>query len=124
MGIKVDKLAGAIQNELRLYSDDVNKAVKSAVAKVSKETVDELQEKSPKRTGAYRKDWTSQTAYESQRTKRDSVYNRKHYQVTHLLEKGHALRGGGRVRAYEHIKPAEEKAISKMEKLITQEVQG
>lgn len=57
-----------------------------------------------------------------------SVYNKKNYQLTHLLEKGHQLRRGGRtygnVKAFEHIAPVNETlgdlAVSK----ITQKVRG
>lgn len=62
-----------------------------------------------KRTGKYQKDW----AYEQRISrasaisgiKNYSVYNKGHYQIIHLLEKGHQSRNGGRVRAYEHVGP-------------------
>ena len=42
--------------------------------------------------------------------------------MTHLLEKGHANRDGGRTKAYPHIKPAEEEAVKEALKLIEEGV--
>ena len=65
-------------------------------------------------SGAYAKSWTSKVEYEDHLIKGLELYNRKHYQRTHLLEYGHAKVGGGRVAGIPHIKPNEEKAIEEL----------
>ena len=61
----------------------------------------QLKATSPKRTGKYAKSWTKK-----KRGRKIIVHN-KEYQLTQLLEKGHAKRGGGRVAARVHIAPVE-----------------
>jgi len=44
--------------------------------------------------------------------------------IFNLLEKGHAKRGGGRVRAFPHIAPAEQAGIRKLEEGIKRGLEG
>ena len=53
-----------------------------------------------------------------------TVYSPSRYMLSHLLEKGHAKRGGGRVRAIPHIAPAEEMGVEMLEGLIEKALQG
>lgn len=57
------------------------------------------------------------------RTKRNTVFNKTDYQITHLLEYGHASRNGGRVKPSVHIKPVEEKMITELQERIEKAVQ-
>lgn len=114
---------GNLSNEIMMllnsYGEDVKEGVKEATEKVSAETVATLKSDSPKKTGAYASGWTKKkmgTGY--------VVHNKTHYQLTHLLEKGHAKVNGGRVPpAKIHIKPAEEQAIERLEAEIIRVVQ-
>lgn len=71
-------------------------------------------ELSPKDTGRYKKGWRIKS--ESGRLKHSRIIYNEEYRLTHLLEKGHAKRNGGRVEAIPHIEPAEKYAIQKIEK--------
>ena len=51
------------------------------------------------------------------------VVHSKRYQLTHLLEFGHAKRGGGRTRAFPHIAPVEQAGIEQLTRDIERDLQ-
>ncbi|MDK7476334.1 HK97 gp10 family phage protein [Bacillus paranthracis] len=114
----IDSLANDIARELQRYGKEVEEKLEVEKEEVSKNLVDELQQKSPKKTGKYRKGW---------RKKKDGnaivVHNALKPQLTHLLEKGHAKANGGRVPAQVHIAPAEEKAINEFIERVERAIQ-
>lgn len=93
------------------YASDV---VDAAAEEVSEDIVKELKTISPELSGKYKKSWDyKKIGYCSYK-----VYNKKHYRLTHLLEKAHALRNGGRSKAIPHIAPTEKKYIGKFRKKV------
>ena len=112
--IKAENLAEAVMDGLkdyaRLATDDLKAAVKEAGQSARKE----LRTAAPKKTGAYRKSWTYKVTGETANTINVTVHSKDRYRLTHLLENGHAKRGGGRTKAYPHIQKGEDLAIKEL----------
>lgn len=116
--IKITNLADEIVRCLNEYTDEVVEALEETKANLAKEGVKKIRKQSPKRKGLYAKSWNVKK-YSS----RVIIYNKKHYQLTHLLEKGHKKRGGkGQVAAIPHIakveKALQKKAAKEFEKTL------
>ena len=124
MSIKVDDLVEAVRGELEDYAGEVTGEVKEAVKEVAKATVKEVKARSPVDSGNYRKGWGQVKVSESEGSIVIAIRNKKYYWLTHLLENGHALKSGGRTRAFPHIKPAEEFAARELEKKVKVKVEG
>ena len=122
--IPIDGLAEAINEGLKEYADLATEDVKKAVKKSAKAVKDQINSSAPVRTGRYAKSWKVKTTAESSTSLEQTVYSLSRYMLTHLLEKGHAKRGGGRVRAIPHIAPAEEMGIELFEGLVEQALKG
>lgn len=124
MSIKVSELAKELEKGINEYSQEVADEIKKATDVVAEEAVRELKSTSPVLTGSYAKGWAKKNAYESKSSKRNTVYNKTDYQLTHLLEKGHVGRDGRRVRAIEHIRPVEEKAMTEFQERVKGAIGG
>lgn len=125
-GVKcsIDGLADAIMEGLKEYSDLASSEVKGAVRKAGKLVKDEIAANAPKKTGAYSKSWSVKATKETSESLELVVYSKNRYQIAHLLEHGHAKRGGGRVAGIPHIAPAEEKAVKQLEEDIMKKLGG
>ena len=122
--ISVDELAEVINEGLQEYATLTSEKVKSAVRKSAKAVKEQINSSAPVRTGRYAKSWKTKTTAESSTMLQQTVYSPNRYMLAHLLEKGHAKRGGGRVRAIPHIAPAEDAGIEMLEGLIEKAVRG
>lgn len=119
--IRVDNLAKSITDILQTYANATEEDVKKAVKETSKECVNELKNAHPSGSGdwqpwgEYNSGWTvMQTKTDKKKHIAATVHNSKHYQLTHLLEKGHAKVNGGRTRAFPHIAPVEDKETERL----------
>ena len=104
--------------QLEKILDESVETIEENTDKLCREAADSsvkrLKATSPHRRGDYAAGWTYQPTNRGG-LKGYTVYNATNYQLTHLLEHGHAKVNGGRVRARKHIEPVE---ISEMEKLV------
>ena len=121
--MKIDQMANAIAKELTNWSQEVADATKDECKKVADETVATLKTTSPKRTGRYARGWREKTSFEDRSNIRVTVYNVR-YQLTHLLENGHAKVNGGRVSGIPHIAPAERQATDMLENKVKARISG
>ena len=107
---RIDQMAHVIMEGLQEYADLAAEDMKAAVRKAGNAAKKDIETNAPERTGAYKKSWAVRTVRENASAMEVVVYSRNRYQLAHLLEFGHALRQGGRTRAFPHIAPAEERA--------------
>ncbi|WP_418435543.1 HK97 gp10 family phage protein [Blautia sp.] len=117
-GIPISQLSAAVMEELEEYADLAAEDMKSAVKKAAATVRKDIEAGAPRNTGDYAKSWAVKTTKESSNALQVTVYSRNRYQIAHLLEYGHAKRGGGRVAAKPHIAAAEEVGIEQLEREI------
>ena len=115
--VSIDEMADAINEGLKEYATLASTEVKKAVRKSAKTVKDQISANAPSRTGAYKGSWVATKQSESSQSLQMVVHSKSRYQLAHLLEKGHAKRGG-RVAGRPHIAPAEQAGIEQLQSLI------
>ena len=126
-------MATDIQKEVMSILNAAGSATETALTetlKISgKNTVRDLNQTSPKRSGKYAKGWTYKAVSKTEVV----VFNKTSYRLTHLLEKGHATMLGrgkgrytygyiGRTKAQPHIAPAERRMAENIDKVLGDQI--
>ena len=114
-------LSKEIKDILEEYGEEVSDAMKEIVPKVAKDAVKKLRSDSPKNSGGYARGWTQKTE-KGNFTISSTVYNSKKPGLPHLLEYGHAKRGGGRTRPIQHIAPVNDWVAEEVVRKIEEEL--
>jgi len=117
----VNQLADQIANIMREYGNVTQAQVDDIAEQVAKRGALKLKTGGSFKniSGDYRKGWRAKKV-----KGKWIVHNATNYQLTHLLEKGHALANGGRSNAYPHIAPVEQEMIEEFEREIREVLGG
>lgn len=117
--ININSLASEITKTLQEYTTEVEEGLEKAKEKAAKDGAKKLKATSPKKYGRYAKGWRVKQVGKAQ-----VIHNATDYQLIHLLEKGHAKVGGGRVAAIPHVAPVEEQVIKQYEDDVEKVIRG
>jgi hypothetical protein len=122
--VSIDEMDNAIMDELEKYADLAADELKAAVKETAASVRKDIQAGAPVNTGKYKKSWSVKNVREDSESIELVVHSRNRYQIAHLLEHGHAKRGGGRVAAKPHIASAEQRGNEKLVQTIEQKLKG
>lgn len=120
--IQINQLASAVHDVLAEYTEEVTAVTKDVTNETGKLVVKEIKDTAPRSKGTKRKkgvkyanSWRAKTVLETSTKLEIVVHSPTRYMLAHLLENGHAKRGGGRVAAIPHLAPAEQVGTEHME---------
>ena len=122
--VSIDEMDNAIMEQLEKYADLAADELKAAVKETAASVRKDIQAGAPVDTGKYKKSWSVKNVREDSESIELVVHSRNRYQIAHLLEHGHAKRGGGRVAAKPHIASAEQRGNEKLVQTIEQKLKG
>lgn len=126
--IKPEELQKVLIEYLENYVEDINEDVEDTTNTIIKEAKQELVQTSPRsgiaRKTKYYKGWAIKNGGRTRKGKYYSkvIWNKTNYQLTHLLEFGHATRNGGRTTPQPHIRPVEQKYGEKFADLLEKKI--
>lgn len=124
--VDIDRISGVISTGLNTYA----RTIVDGIEKAAEETVKEMVKRTKKRPttklsrGKYARSIASQVG-ENTITARSRVWyvKKPRYRLAHLLNNGHAVRGGGRVSGDKHVTRAAETAMRDFETRVAEVIE-
>ena len=122
-----EDLSKAVAAVLSEYEESVVETVQRVTNELAKDGLSKVKAASPvsgksPKSSAYRSGW-SKKVITNRLGASAIIYNGKYPGLVHLLEKGHALRNGGRSRAQPHVAPVQEWMSNELQKRIEEAIQ-
>ena len=125
--VDINRLAGTIRTTLNTYSRQIVDGVEKAADETVKEMVKETKQRPKGRfsTGQYARAIASQVG-ENTISARSRIWYVKapRYRVTHLINNGHAIRGGGHYSGDKHVTKATDHAIERFETRVREVIEN
>lgn len=123
--ISGEMLSKEIMKVLEGYADDISDIVEKDANEIAKEALSAIKQESPRgATEEYSKGWKIKRIKKVKNVYSVKLYNKDHYQLTHLLEFGHATADGGHTEAQPHIRPIEQEYGKKFEDKLRKDIGG
>lgn len=121
--VTMEQLPGAIKEILEQYEGEINRFLPEITEEVGKTGVKALRTSAKQKFNGkkYAGGWRS-VSERNRYGATVTIYNGRLPGLPHLLEHGHAKRGGGRVDGRAHIAPVEEKLITDFEKKVEHDI--
>lgn len=120
--VGADKFAMSLESILSGVETNISECIVKPVGTAVRYGAKVARWGAPMRTGKYAGGFTSKVDRTGTKHCIGTVYNKAKPGLVHLLEKGHATIGGGRVRAYPHMDTAAEEAFALMEKELSKAI--
>lgn len=125
--VNINSLADAINQELTIYSQEITEKVKIEAKNSMKELVKKTKETAPvgHRKKHYKSNIKSRVIKEDYKGIECQWYvDGPDYRLSHLLEKGHALRNGDRVEGTHFIANASEPILAEFEQKVEEAIRN
>lgn len=119
-------LQKAVASVLQEFEESTTETVQRVTNELAKEGLSKVKAASPvsgksSKRGAYKTGW-SKKVIANRFGASAIIYNGKFPGLVHLLEKGHALRSGGRSRAIPHVAPVQDWMNEELRKRIEEAI--